>query len=98
MMCVFPGAQLDSAVWLGGINWDTWQFSSEGLLLHLPRNDACQSTYCNVGAVQWIDDQRITIASGIAVPGDPWPCHSKSESLSQFQLPQAVLAGQHSGR
>ena len=75
-------------MWLGGFNWDSWEFTTEGLVLNLPRNDACQPTYCNVGAVQWLDGRRISVASGVALPGDPWPCHSKSQALAQFQLPE----------
>jgi hypothetical protein len=83
--------QDDSAVWLGGFNWTSWTFTGEGMLLHLPRDDACRTTYCSLGAVQWLDEQRITVASGMANPGDPWPCHSKAQSIMQFQLPDIVL-------
>lgn len=146
-------------MWLGGFNWTSWSFNDEGLLLHLPRDNACRTTYCSIGAVQWLDDQRISLATGevlpicinltapvskripcgdplselvclttspqlreiypkqtscytgntsttqanahtltlalpaagVATPGDPWPCFSKSESLMQFQLPQLAL-------
>ena len=50
---------------------DSWQFEDEGSLFNLPRNDACEVTYCNIGAVQWLDDRRITLASGVAQPGRP---------------------------
>lgn len=83
-------AQADSQVWIGRFNWESWEFVDEGNLYNLPRNDACQVTYCNIGAVQWQDDRRITLASGVAVPGDPWPCFSKSESLHQFLLPASA--------
>ena len=82
--------QSDSQIWIGSINWDTWEFVDQGALFNLPRNDACEVTYCNIGAVQWLDDRRITLASGVAQPGDPWPCHSKSESLHQFLLPASA--------
>jgi len=72
---------------VGLINWDSWEFTDEGSVYHLPRNDACQIVYCNISAVQWLDDRRITVASGVAPPGSPWPCMSKSESLHQFLLP-----------
>ena len=83
-------AQSDSQVWIGRFNWETWEFVDEGTLYNLPRNDACQVTYCNIGAVQWLDDRRITLASGVAQPGDPWPCFSKSESLHQMLLPASA--------
>ena len=83
-------AQSDSQVWIGRFKWETWEFVDEGTLYNLPRNDACQVTYCNIGAVQWLDDRRITLASGVAQPGDPWPCFSKSESLHQMLLPASA--------
>lgn len=83
-------AQSDSQVWIGRFNWEAWEFVDEGTLYNLPRNDACQVTYCNIGAVQWLDDRRITLASGVALPGDPWPCFAKSESLHQMLLPASA--------
>ena len=83
-------AQSDSQVWIGNFNWEAWEFEDEGALYNLPRSDACQVTYCNIGAVQWLDDRRITLASGVAQPGDPWACFAKSESLHQFLLPASA--------
>jgi hypothetical protein len=78
-------------VWLGAINWDTWEFKDEGAVYQLPRNDACQLVYCSIGGVQWLDDMRISVASGVPSPGAPWSCYSKSESLHQFLLPAIAL-------
>ncbi len=85
-------AQDDSAVWLGSLDWDSWEFREEGAVYQLPRNDACQVVYCNMRGVQWLDDRRISVASGVAPPGSPWPCFSKSESLHQFLLPASAMA------
>ena len=96
--CAFCKLQEDSAVWLGVIDWDSWEFTDEGDVYHLPRNDACQTVYCNIAAVQWLDDRRITVASGVALPGDPWPCFSKAESLHQFLLPPSAVSSAISAR
>ncbi|BDA43497.1 hypothetical protein COCOBI_04-5090 [Coccomyxa sp. Obi] len=91
-------SQDDSAIWLGVIDWDSWEFTDQGNVYHLPRNDACQMTYCTINAVQWLDDKRITVASGAAPPGSPWPCFSKAESLHQFLLPSSAVGNAHSVR
>ncbi len=85
-------------MWLGVVDWESWEFKDEGDLYHLPRNEACEMVYCNIAAVQWLDDRRITVASGVALPGGPWACFSKAESLHQFLLPASAVLDAKSAR
>ncbi len=51
--------------------------SEDDRVYTMPRNAACEVLYCNIEGVQWLDDDRLVIASDKAKADQPYPCTLK---------------------
>lgn len=50
-------SQEDSALWIGQMNIETFEFVGEGEVLHFPRTTGdCTEHYCNIEGVKLIDE------------------------------------------
>jgi hypothetical protein len=81
-------SQEDAAVWVGSFDFDAMDFSSKGKVFHFPRDEHCGKVYCNVEGVQWIDSQRLVLASDKSKATQPHSCMHKDQSVAIMALPR----------
>ncbi len=91
-------SQEDSAVWIGKLKGvqdgkldpDSVQFDHEmGQVFHFPKSNMCQTIYCNVEGVTFINDNTIMVVSDRMKGGgdQPFYCLEKDQSIHAFLLP-----------
>lgn len=92
-------SQEDSQFWVGqlvGQNpdglWDidALQFDpDEGKTMDFPKNDSCETIYCNVEGVHWLnDDMIIAVSDKMKSKGkQDYRCFDKDQSVHVFVLP-----------
>lgn len=92
-------SQEDSQLWVGQLNgqtpaglWDVDQMEFDkayGSVFDFPKNDSCQTVYCNIEGVDWINDGMI-IAVSDKMKGrgkQDFRCFEKDQSVHVFVLP-----------
>lgn len=80
-------SQENSSLWVGYIDWETFEFVDDGEVLHFPRSSHCVEMYCNVEGLQWLDKNRIMTTTDRAKRDQPWHCSAKDQSVQVFALP-----------
>jgi hypothetical protein len=86
-------SQEDSEVWLGDFDFEKMEFLGNGEHYHFPRNDNCEQIYCNVEGVEWIDDDRLMLASDRAKATQPFICTPRDQSVHVMVLPHGHKKG-----
>lgn len=83
-------SQATSALWIGLLQEDSWGFVDDGAIYHFPRNEAGETTYCNIEGVSWITPNQIVVVSDRQTPGEqPKACQQKDQSIHIFSIPDA---------
>jgi len=92
-------SQEDSLVWVGrlfGKNPTTgyWNiseiaFDEAGEMFSFPKNENCETIYCNIEGIHWLDDGTLmAVSDKTHGEGDEdFRCHSKDQSVHVFSLP-----------
>jgi hypothetical protein len=90
--------QEDSAVWIakllgvndGIINPALVEFDDEvGEVFNFPKSNNCQTVYCNVEGVTFINDDKLMVVSDQTKGNgkQPFYCMEKDQSIHEFMLP-----------
>lgn len=80
-------SQEESEVWIGEFDKEKMEFASEGSHYHFPRSDSCEQIYCNIEGVEWIDDDRLMLASDRSKADQPYICTRRDQSVHIMVLP-----------
>ena len=88
-------SQQNATLWLGELDASSpdpaqWSFASGGRVLHFPRNDNCEVTYCNVEGVAWLDDHTLVgVSDEMKDKGrQASRCKAKDQSIHLFGIPK----------
>jgi hypothetical protein len=90
---VFPVAvvsQEDSAVWVGEIDTNKWEFLGPGEVYHFPRSRDCQTVYCNVEGISFIDRYQVIAISDRSKADQDYNCVERDQSVHIFLLPEPL--------
>ncbi|CAB9514412.1 expressed unknown protein [Seminavis robusta] len=93
-------SQEDSAIWVGTLlgkdertglwDLDTLHFDQEGGTVYsFPKNDNCETIYCNIEGIHWINPEMIIAVSDKMKSrgGQDFRCFDKDQSVHVFVLP-----------
>ena len=88
-------SQESSALWIGQVQWSVANgpdFSvneDEGELYQFPKRGDCDTVFCNVEGVTFINNNQFVAVSDKAKNGgkQPWVCGEKDQSINIFKLP-----------
>lgn len=89
-------SQEDSQVWIGQMKgqdanglWDvdSMELDSKGKIYSFPKNDNCQTVYCNVEGLSWINDDMLLAVSDKMKKNQNFVCFEKDQSVHAFVLP-----------
>lgn len=90
-------SQENSAVWVGFLNADTWEFSeSEARLFDFPRDGDCEVVYCNVEGLDFLNDNLLVAASDQMKNAGRQNsrCLAKDQSVHVFVIPPVPEAAE----
>jgi hypothetical protein len=79
-------SQRSSALWLGTLAQEPWQFLDTGVSYAFPRRLDNATQYCNVEGVSFLDEQTLAVVSDKTAQSGP--CSDKDQSVHLFRLPQ----------
>lgn len=90
-------SQEESQVWFGQLlgltsdglwDLDTIEFDKHvGEVYSFPKNNRCETVYCNIEGIQFIDDSTILAVSDKMKSKQNYACHSKDQSAHLFVIP-----------
>lgn len=78
---------MESAVFVAGFDPEVLEFTDNGKVFFLPRNDRCEIKYCNVEGIVWVDDVRMIVVTDKAKDDQPFFCLEGDQSAAMFALP-----------
>ena len=81
------GQDIDSGLWdINEVEFDT----TVGKVFDFPKNDNCETIYCNIEGVHWLnDDMIIAVSDKMKGRGkQDFICHDKDQSVHVFVLPE----------
>ena len=93
-------SQEESQIWLGkllgqqpGGLWDidAMEFSTEDVQVYdFPKNDQCQTVYCNIEGIHWINEEMVmAVSDKMKSKGkQDFRCFEKDQSVHVFVLPK----------
>jgi len=95
---VIISSQEESQVWIGYLDgmeadglWDVaaMEFLEDYTLYDFPKNDNCETMYCNIEGIHWVDDYTIiAVSDKMKSKGkQPFACFEKDQSAHVFVLP-----------
>jgi hypothetical protein len=80
-------SQMTSALWVGVLREDGWDWIDDGVSYLFPRNEAGETIYCNIEGVAWITGHRIVVVSDKRKPGEQaGRCEQKDQSIHVFDI------------
>ena len=83
-------SQATSALWIGLLQEDRWEFVDDGATYQFPKSDSGETVYCNIEGVSWIAPNQIVVVSDKQKPGEqPEACQEKDQSIHIFSIPDA---------
>ena len=81
-------SQKSSALWVGRLNPEHWEFADLGSLFYFPNSDPGKIDYCNVEGIAWLDDDRVaTVSDKAKSDGRSNHCRKRDESIHLFRFP-----------
>ena len=85
-------SQESSALWVGEIEWtldDGPVFKDDGDIYKFPKGGDCETIFCNVEGVTFINDGQFVMVSDQAKNKgkQPWICGLRDQSIHIFKLP-----------
>lgn len=87
-------SQESSQVWIGelrtGVAADASDWSlTEGVVYNFPRSDTCQTLYCNIEGISFVDEHILVAVSDKMKSGgrQHFACLEKDQSIHTFVLP-----------
>jgi len=92
-------SQEDSMLWIGRLfgknpetgHWNVSElaFDQVGEMFSFPKNENCETIYCNIEGIHWLDDGTlIAVSDKTHGEGDEdFRCYSKDQSVHVFALP-----------
>jgi hypothetical protein len=82
-------SQMSSALWVGELREEAWDFVDEGTVYHFPRDEQGEIVYCNVEGVAWTAPNQVVVVSDRRKPGEqPDRCCEKDQSIHLFNIPE----------
>jgi hypothetical protein len=92
-------SQEDSKVWIGKLlgksndGTNVWDIDAIELddekskVYDFPKNDLCETVYCNVEGIHWINDNMLIAVSDKMKSSQDFRCFDKDQSVHVFTLP-----------
>ena len=81
-------SQMTSALWIGQLKEDSWEWADEGKIYQFPHDEAGEEIYCNIEGVNWVTPTQLVFVSDKRKPGEqPKKCAEKDQSIHIFNLP-----------
>jgi hypothetical protein len=84
-------SQVSSALWLGCLKDDAWEWVDDGRVYRFPRSKRGKVIYGNVEGVAWIAPDQLVFVSDRRTPGvQPKRVAKKDQSIHAFNVPAGV--------
>jgi len=83
-------SQEAAAIWVGNFNLEKFEVTGPGDVYHFPKNDDCETIYCNVEGISFLDHFRIAAATDRSKATQPYNCVPHDQSVMVFQLPKPI--------
>jgi hypothetical protein len=92
-------SQEDSQIWVGKLlgqiaeegRWNIaeieFDHEKKGKKFNFPKNDMCQTIYCNIEGIHWINDEMLLAVSDKMKSKQDFRCFEKDQSVHVFVLP-----------
>mmetsp|Transcript_15477 Transcript_15477/g.12759 ORF Transcript_15477/g.12759 Transcript_15477/m.12759 type:complete len:271 (-) Transcript_15477:275-1087(-) len=83
-------SQESSAIWIGQLDTDAWEFVGPGTVMHFPRNDNCEIIYCNIEGISFLDEYQIITTTDRSKATQDYMCVDNDQSVQTFLLPEPL--------
>ena len=80
-------SQESSALWIGNLAPDSWEFTDAGMSYALPRSADGSIVYGTAEGVSWMAPDQVVMVSDKAKPGQDPRCRAKDQSIHIFRIP-----------
>jgi len=81
-------SQASAQMWVGTLDFETWQISEAGKIYEFPRDAEGKEIYCNVEGVAWLNDKQVVTVTDRRKKGKQAKrCDQKDQSIQIFELP-----------
>lgn len=81
-------SQMSSALWIGQLREDRWEWVDDGKIYQFPRDEAGKRIYRNIEGVNWVTSKQLVFVSDKCKPGKKSrKCSEKDQSIHIFNLP-----------
>jgi hypothetical protein len=81
-------SQMSSALWVGQLQPNGWEWVDDGKIYLFPRNEAGEIIYCNIEGIAWVSPNQVVVVSDRFKPGEQSEtCARKDQSIHIFNIP-----------
>jgi hypothetical protein len=82
-------SQENAQVYIGSMDLESFEVSSDGITYNFPRNDNCEIVYCSVEGLEWLGDNMLVAASDQMKDGgrQPFRCLAHDQAVHVFVIP-----------
>jgi hypothetical protein len=80
-------SQESSALWVGNLAPDGWEFTDAGMSYALPRPADGSIVYGTAEGVSWMAPDQVVMVSDKAKPDQDPRCRAKDQSIHIFRIP-----------
>jgi hypothetical protein len=80
-------SQESSALWIGNLAPDSWEFTDAGMSYALPRSADGSIVYGTAEGVSWMAPNQVVMVSDKAKPHQDPRCRAKDQSIHIFRIP-----------
>jgi hypothetical protein len=80
-------SQESSALWVGSLVPDRWEFTGAGMSYALPRSADGGIVYGTAEGVSWMAPEQVVMVSDKAKPDQDPRCRAKDQSIHIFRIP-----------
>ena len=83
-------SQESSALWVGNLAPDGWEFTGAGMSYALPRSADGSIVYGTAEGVSWMAPDEVVMVSDKAKPDQDPRCRAKDQSIHIFRIPASA--------
>jgi hypothetical protein len=83
-------SQESSALWVGNLAPDSWEFTDAGISYALPRSADGSIVYGTAEGVSWMAPDQVVMVSDKAKPDQDPRCRAKDQSIHIFRIPASA--------